>query len=342
MTTDVERFLCLLDELDTSDRLIRAGFGSLQEIDTANDFYHLPHQLIASGLERLMKCYISLVHQDRTGAFPDMSFMKGLGHNLVDLHQTICRSYYGGTVRPLVQQELVYLTTDATLQECIRILSHFGRYGRYYNLDVVAGSPHSPTDPKAEWETLESSVEDPTPYLGDAEAVERDYYPKVHAKLISKLERMIRAIALQFTIGDHTDQFGNLSAASCEFSDFRNLRDAELGTIDYRQSARILKQEQKNWRKRTDRDILEGEWPTRTLKKDEFGGEWPFRTDRVVVELQEGLFAIANIEGYAFALNGAAASRFKLPFPHDAGVAVLGKSVGPIVDIALSLKHVSS
>lgn len=338
MSTDLERFLCLIDELETSHKLIRAGFGSLQEIDMANDFYHLPHQLIASGLERLMKCYIALVHQGRTGAFPDREFMKALGHDLVELHRAICGNYYGGTTRPLVRLELEYLTTDPILQECIRILSLFGKFGRYYNLDVVAGSPHTLIDPKSEWETLERSVEDPTPYLTDTEVLHRDYYPRVHAKLVAKLERLVRAIALQFTIGDHTDQLGKLRQTSAVFTDFRNLRDAQLGTIDYRQSVRILNQQKKNWIKRTEREIADGRWPFRIITQQEFAGEWPFRMDRVIVELQEQLFAIAYIEDYAFALNGSAASRFELPFPHDAGMAVLGKSIGPFVELALSLR----
>ncbi|TWT29130.1 hypothetical protein KOR42_55810 [Thalassoglobus neptunius] len=181
------------------------------------------------------------------------------------------------------------------------------------------------------------SVEDPTPFLSDMEAMHRDYYPRVHAKLIAKLERLVRTIALQFTIGDHTDESGHLMQMSTVYSDFRNLRDEELGTIDYRQSVRILAQEVKNWVKRSEEEILNNHWPTRAISQDKFDGEWPFRYNRVIVELQEKLFAIVNIEGYAFALNGSAASRFNLPFPHDAGLAVLGKSVGPFTDIALSL-----
>ena len=58
MTTedDTVRFLCLLDELETSRELLKSGFGHLQEIDMGSTFYHLPHQLLASGFERLMKC----------------------------------------------------------------------------------------------------------------------------------------------------------------------------------------------------------------------------------------------------------------------------------------------
>jgi len=93
MSTDLEKFVCLLEELETSHKLIKAGFGSLQEIDMGNDFYHLPHQLIASGFERLMKCYISLVYEDRNGSYPDMAYMKSLGHDLEYLLEKLCTDF---------------------------------------------------------------------------------------------------------------------------------------------------------------------------------------------------------------------------------------------------------
>ena len=73
------------------------------------------------------------------------------------------------------------------------------------------------------------------------------------------------------------------------------------------------------------------------MSEAEFGDEWPFRKDRVTVECRHGLFCIVNIGGYDFALNGAARSKFGLPFAHEAGVAVLGKSVGPFIKMAFGL-----
>lgn len=340
MSTDLEKFMCLLDELETSHKLIKSGFGALQEVDMGNDFYHLPHQLMASGFERLMKCYVSLVYLGQNGSYPDMSFMKQLGHDLEVLLSRICTDFYGGTTRPLVAAELQFLQTDVTLKECVRILSIFGRFGRYYNLDVVAGSPYSPLDPKAEWETLESTIEDITPYLADNESLYRSYYPRVHSVLVGKLERLARAIALQFTIGDHTDPSGKLEQMSVTYSDFRNMRDVQFGTIDYRASARILAQEKENWIKRERKEILSGKHPTLEIKQGEFDQEWPFRSDDVIVECQDKFFAIVYIEGYAFALNGSAKSKFNIPFPHEAGLAILGKSVGPFIDMALKLGSV--
>ncbi len=339
MTTkgDPMRFLCLLDELETSRELLKSGFGHLQEIDMGNTFYSLPHQLLASGFERLMKCYVAAVHKGRNGAYPDMAAMKSFGHDLESLLETICTEYYGGTQRPLVQQDLAFISTDSVLNDCVRILSLFGRMGRYYNLDVVAGAGYGPIDPRGEWEALESRVEDPIPYLGNLERLHRDYYPRVNSVLIAKMERLIRAIAMQFTLGEHADPEGELRRLSVVYGEFRNLRDDQFGTVDYRRSVEILKSDPDQWILRSDQEIAASGWPSLTVNRAEFGDEWPFRDDRVTVECRDGLFCIVNIEGYDFALNGAARSRFRLPFPHDAGVAVLGKSVGPFIDMAHGL-----
>ncbi len=99
MSSNIEQTMCMLDELKISHKLIKAGFGALQEIDMTNDFYHLPHLLMASGLERLMKCYISLVHHGQYNSFPKKGFMKSLGHDLVGLLDKLRTNYYGGISR---------------------------------------------------------------------------------------------------------------------------------------------------------------------------------------------------------------------------------------------------
>ncbi len=334
---DGVRFLCLFDELETSRELLKSGFGHLQEIDMGRTFYHLPHQLLASGLERLMKCYIAVVRKGRDEAYPDRAAMKSLGHDLESLLDTICAKYYGGTHRPLVRQDLSFITTDPVLTDCVRILSLFGKMGRYYNLDVVAGAGDGPMDPKGEWEALEARVEDPTPYIGDSERLHRDYYPRVNSLMIGRMERLVRAIAMQFTLGGHADPGGELGRLSVVYQEFRNLRDELFGTVDYRRSVEILKADADRWIRRSRQDIAASGWPSCVVDRTEFGDEWPFRTDRVTVECRDGLFYVVNIGGYDFALNGAARSRFRLPGAHEAGAAVLGKSVGPFIEMAQRL-----
>ena len=81
--------ICLHEELNNSYQLIVAGLGELQEINMGNDFYHLPHLLLASGLERFMKCYICLVYEAIEGQYPNNNFLKSLGHDLSRLNNDI-------------------------------------------------------------------------------------------------------------------------------------------------------------------------------------------------------------------------------------------------------------
>lgn len=142
MTDEQNRFFHLLDELRNANQLLTDGFGALQEIDRDKDSYHIPHQLIASGLERLMKCFIAVVHHGKNGEFPNIEFFSNnkLGHNLENLKTKICQDYYGGRDRPYVDAEYQFLMTDQYLKDAINILTRFGKFGRYYNINVIAGS----------------------------------------------------------------------------------------------------------------------------------------------------------------------------------------------------------
>ena len=264
---DTLRFLCLLEELETSRELLKSGFGHLQEIDMGNTFYHLPHQLLASGFERLMKCYIAVVRKGHDGTYPDRKAMQSLGHDLESLLETICTKHYGGTHRLLVRQDLDFIRTDPVQKDCVRILSLFGKKGRYYNLDVVSGARHEPIDPKVEWEALESRVEDPIPYLSDTERLHRDYYPRVHSVLIAKMERLVRAIAMQFTLGGHADPEGEIGRLSVVYHKFRKLKNDQFGTVDYRRSVEILRADADQWVRRSDQEIAESGWPSRAVSE---------------------------------------------------------------------------
>lgn len=337
MSSDIEKFLCLTEELETARKLIVAGFGGLQEINMGNNFYHMPQQLLASGFERLIKCYACLVYEAQNGAYPDFRFLKNLGHDLVKLKEKVVQDYFSTNGIPLLTEDLDYLENDQILNDVVKILSDFGKKARYYNLDIVTGSDKPSLDPNEEWEALERKIGSSEPDLsvGGMNTLDQNHYPKINAAIIGKLERFCRAIAMQFTLGNHG---GKLQQISPYLTDFRNLRNEDFGTKDYRLSVEQVKDK---WSKRSQKKALKSCSPSKLITKDQFEGEWPFRFDEVVVECRQGLFCVININGYDFALNGAAKSRFGYPCPHDAGVAILGKSVGPFIDIAFSLSSSS-
>ncbi len=333
--TETIKVKCLIEELDIAKSLLMRGFGELQEIRMGNDCYHLPQQLLASGLERLMKCYFCLVFEAKNGHFPDPQFLKDLGHDLDRLLQILRDDYYNDGNRPLLRDDQSFLRDDKHLHTIIHILSEFGKKARYYNLDVVTGNKKQAIDPKEEWERLERELLDPIPYpaADSMEARHRDYYPRVNAAIISKLERLLRAVAMQFTLGNHG---GRLLQMSSILTPFLTLRDHEFGTTDYRPTVEKTKA---SWVKRSREEVMNGKWPTRVVSRAQDDKDWPFRFDEVILECRDTFFCIINIEDYDFALNGAASSRFNLPFPHDAGVAILGKSVGPFIEMAHDLSN---
>jgi len=333
---DTVRLMALIQELETARDLIKAGFGELQEIHLGNDFYHLPQQLLASGLERLLKCYFCLVHEARNGSFPDTAFLKSIGHSLAKAKQELIDEYFDANGRPLLIADLDFVRNDVLLDGIINILSEFGKMARYHNLEIVAGSPNPPIDPSSEWEELEKKIEDPTPYLtsDSLDALYRDYYPRVNAKIVGMLERFVRAVCMQFTLGNHG---GRLQQLSPTVFDFVMLKDSGFGMTDYRRSVARSQQTKANWSKRSKEKALRSKWPSELAVASDYGDKWPFRADEVVVECRDDMFCVVNVKGYDFSLNGSAKTRFGYPDPHDSGVAILGRSVGPFIDLAFSL-----
>jgi hypothetical protein len=341
MKDEVSRKLSLIEELNTSIRLIKLGFGEYQNLDMANDFYYLPFQLISSGFERLMKCYICLGHFEKEGKFPEPKlFRNKLGHDLVKLKRHIIENYFQENSKAL-SDDLTYLKTDKDLEKLIGLLSEFGKFARYFNLNVVTGEVDPGIDVKASWEEYETSY-----VLGNKILLEKlmDFETRnevsdlIRRKIIEKLERFTRALSRQFTLG----RLGSLAQQySPSIYDFLMLRDEELGSKDYRKNTTRFEQRKHKPHKRTFKDEYKRkrnkEYKSRLITKDNFDGEWPFYAEQVIIECRQKHWCIVSIDNFDYALNGSAKDRYKIENAHEAGMAILGKSTGPFIDMALKL-----
>ncbi len=223
----------------------------------------------------------------------------------------------------------------------ISLLSEFGKYGRYYNLDVVTGKSKLGKNIKASWQEYEAKLlTTDSPIVRSFENHNKltEAYRRVIQKIIIKLERFLRAISRQFTLG-------NLGELAKQFSPavypFLMLDDDKLGPIDYRHNTTNYKKKDTKRHKRTLLDEIERKTKTsyqsRKCYKSEFEGDWPFYHDEVIIECRDEHWWVVSINGYDYALNGAAKGRYKLEDVHEAGMAILGKSVGPFMNIALDL-----
>jgi len=341
MNNEVIKELSLNEELITSVRLIKLGFGEYQNLDMANDFYYLPFQLISSGFERLMKCYICFGHYEKNGKFPEPElFRNTLRHDLVKLKRHIIENYFQVNSGAL-SEDLTFLKTDKDLDRLIELLSEFGKFARYFNLNVVTGEIDPGVDVKTFWEEYENSyVINDKKLLAKLTDIKKskEVLDVITRMIIIKLERFTRALSRQFTLG----KLGSLAQQySPIVYDFLTLTDSELGNIDYRVDTTKYKQREHKPHKRNIKDVYNRkrnkDYKSQLITKEDFDGDWPFYADEVVIECRQKHWCVVTIDNYDYALNGAAKGRYKIEDVHDAGMAILGKSIGPFIDIALKM-----
>ncbi len=157
-------------------------------------------------------------------------------------------------------------------------------------------------------------------------------------QILIKLEQFARAICRQFTIG-------RLGKKAQQFSGvlytFILLKDTELGNQNYRKETTRYKEKERKVHTRTLFDELQRKTNKRyrhaVVKKEEFAGDWPFYHDEVIIECREKHWCVVTIDNKDYALNGSAQGRYKLEGVHEAGMAILGKSVTPVIEMALKL-----
>jgi len=335
----------LHDELTTSFKLIKLGFGELQNLDLGNDFYHLPFQLLSSGLERLMKCYICLGFHELHNEYPDSKYLKSCGgkngHDLTDLKNKIITEYFNNHGIQALTEDENFLTKNNDLQQLIYLLSEFGKYARYYNLDIVTSASKPSIDVKQLWEDYETKI-----VLADSKLLEKlsdfEYQNEVYAfitqSIISKLERFVRGMSRQFTLGKLGKKAQQFSPV---YYDFLMLSDSQIGINDYRKETTRYKKKETKVHKRTVIDKLKRknnpDYKYKEIRKIDFDEDWPFYASKVIIECRQKYWCVIEIDGYDYALNGAAQGKYNLTSVHDAGMAIMGKSIGPFIDMALRL-----
>lgn len=238
LNNKVLKDLYLDDELQTSVKLLELGFGEFQNLDLADDFYFLPFQLLSSGFERLMKCHICLGYYEANNTYPDRVYLKKCGgkngHDLIELKNTILNSFFSVHNIPVLHDDLEFLKSDKELEQLICLLSEFGKYARYHNLDIITSAVKPSIDVKKLWEDYETKLVTSSPQLieklGDIEAAS-EVLEYTKREIIIKLEKFTRAICRQFTLGKLGKKALQLSSG---LHMFIMLDDTKLGNRDYR------------------------------------------------------------------------------------------------------------
>lgn len=341
MKDDVLKSFALISEMETSEKLIKLGFGELQNIDSVNDFYFLPFQLLSQGFERLMKSMICIGHYNSRTKFPELKYLKGLGHDLTVLLNEILDVYFDSKVHPLLQSDKDFLLNNKELRKLLYILSEFGKYGRYYNYDIITGVTNPSVNPKELWSKYESEV-----IFSDKENLDRlldndlnqTVFHKVTRHFQIILERFVAGLCRQFTYGPLGDKGRQMSFY---VSDFAELNENDLGNKDYRKQTTRFKEQPRKVHKRNFNDwvnrTFNPNYVSKRIRQKDYDGEWPFYVDEVVVECRYKNWCVITIRGCDYALNGIAKGRYKLESPHEAGMAIIGKPFTDFIQIARNI-----
>lgn len=334
------KYFALLEELETSNKLIKLGFGELQNINLDNDFYFLPFQLLSQGYERFMKAYVCLGHFHKHGKLPNYKYLKNLGHDLEKLLNEIIESYYTDFNRPQFDLDNDFIRTDSDLKKLLFILSEFGKLSRYHNFDLITDNAKIGVDTKKLWEEYENTILNKNDYekLMDFD-LSHEVYQKITHHIIIVFEKFVSALSRQF-IFKCLGQKGLQLSATTAF-EFGLLYDKDFGEKDYRKQTTKYKETPKKIYKRTITDEVQRdinpEYKSKKIRKAEYDGEWPFYAEEVIIECRKKHWCIVTIDGFDYALNGSAQGRYKLEYPHEAGMAILGKSYSDFRDMAFKL-----
>jgi hypothetical protein len=224
-------------ELLDSVRLIRSGFGQLQQLNGANDFYHMPLLTLSSGFERFLKVVLCFRHLEIHGDFPAAKDLPSgrKGHDLELLLERVLNECflpeYLASV-PVAKIDYEYLKSEQ-LRTFIRVLGRFGQAARYHYLDVVLGKTPDTDPPDREWESLESAIFISRPKLLK-ELVENpgssNVFAEISTEVVTRLERLARAVARLFTIGKIGEEAIRYTSY---ISSFLFLDDGDLGKNEY-------------------------------------------------------------------------------------------------------------
>lgn len=341
MDKDFEKHFTLSEELEDSTKLIKLGFGELQNINFSNDFYFLPFQLLSSGFERFMKCYICFGYYEAHGKYPNNKYLLRIGHDLFGLLKEIKDKYFVVDSRPIFQDDIKLITENSDLFELLNILSEFGKKARYYNLDFVTGAVTIGINPNKEWQKFETRIINSNKKIKkkvfDIE-FQDEVYQFVSRHILVLFERFVSALSRQFTfgfLGEKANQF------SMPVFDFALLYDRDFGNTDYRSFTSRYKQTPKKVHKRTLADEFERKtnknFVSKKIKKKDYDAEWPFYSDEIIIECRDKHWCIVTIDGFDYGLNGAAQGKYKLEHPTEAGVAIIGKSTDDFIKLAFEM-----
>jgi hypothetical protein len=227
--------MSLVIELERSIKFLKIGLAEVQKISAENDFYDHAFMFLSSGLERLFKIMLCLNFKDKNGRFPKMDecWKKPQGHDLEILKkkiEEICIPI-NNSFTPI---DYDIITKDVFINGVCKVLSEYGKRGRYFNLDSILGQDQQ-FNPKDEWEELETQAyqekfgkEKYCQLLSNYKIEE--FYSTYNVEIVIRLEKFFRALTRQFIFGNFSKEAKSYLGIIGIFS---KIEDHKLGKTNY-------------------------------------------------------------------------------------------------------------
>lgn len=313
-------------ELDTSSLLLIRGLQELQAMNLDYGSYFMPSQSLSQGLERLMKIVLFL-----SGIVNRGELKEKYSHGLI-------KSW-----NKLIEHDIVMPISDSLAGNILYILSEFGYNARYYYINVLDGRP-SNFNPQAEWEKLENLLmsENAQSYKMLTNGDDANVLITTMVKRLQiSIEKIIKSLSVAIIEYEKKEIGWVVPPVIIVFAD---LNDDSYGKNIYKEWPDCLRHVPQA-HKRTCRDrvirLLHPFRKSKVVVKRNYNGKWPFRNiEKVRIEKRKthrGALHIITINGYDCALDGRTSYILNMARPYEAGLAIIGVSIQPFLDMAKEL-----
>ena len=103
---------------------------------------------------------LAIDYKQRQGEFSNKNIMKKYGHDIIALLDTVTKEEFFGKnwiTATAGAEDSEFLKSDLLHRELVSVLSHFGKFGRYSDLDVVAREKFA-SSPASDWKRIEMTI----------------------------------------------------------------------------------------------------------------------------------------------------------------------------------------
>ena len=157
---DKEASPAFIYEIDAARHLLAYGLKVVRSDALTANTRDPIMTMLSSGLEKLYKLTLGLIALDRDNRWASKAEMKQIGHKIGEMHPVVLAELVQRVKDkpPYVQQSIETVSTDPVLPTIMNCLDSYGREGRFFYLDLLAGEPQQRSSPHESWRAIETEV----------------------------------------------------------------------------------------------------------------------------------------------------------------------------------------